>query len=174
MLLHPPRLSLERTASCLLPSVPDGCALAPVERRILAAVADVVKEGAPVALCGDRVARNVDTFLAASHSRRAWRVRILLYLLEFLPLTTTGRRLTSLAPEHRSELIRKKFRSARGLWWIAAKARYLVLMGLYGDESASLATGFVPPERRSRYAGNVFPGGPGNLRRMDVQDRVGP
>lgn len=170
---HPPRFSIQAVADFLLPAVPNGFALAPAERRILAAVADVVKQGAPVALSGGQVADNVDAFLVAGRSQRAWRIRLLLYLLEYLPLRETGRRLTSLDPDERSKLIRARFQHAKGLWWIASKARYLVLMGLYGDDSAPAATGFVPPERRDRYADYLFPTGPGIPRQAGVEDEIG-
>jgi hypothetical protein len=169
-----PRLSIQTVIELLLPRLPEGRALAPFERRTLAAVADVVKEGSPVERTGEEIATSVETFLLAGRSRRAWRIRLLLHLLEYLPLLSTGRRLTSLDPEARSRLIQKKFGNAKGLWWIAAKARYLVLMGLYGDASAPAATGFVPPEKRTRYTGYVFPDGPGVPRPGRAQEKSAP
>lgn len=167
-----PRLSIQAVAALILPRLPDGRALAPAERCTLAAVAEVIKEGSPVERTAEEIVNSVEAFLIAGRSRRAWRIRVLLHLLEYLPLKDTGRKLTSLNPEVRSRLIRTKFRHAKGLWWIAAKTRYLVLMGLYGDASAPAATGFVPPEQRARYADYIFPDGPGIPLRGCAQEKT--
>ena len=167
------RFSLPRIIEALiLPRLPEGRAFAPSEWRTLAAIAEIVREGAPAERTGEQIANNVEAFLTAGQSRRAWRIRALLRLLEYLPLRDTGLTLTSMAPGARSKLIREKFQHAQGLWWIAAKARYLVFMGLYGGSSAPLATGFKPPRERARYADYSFPDGPGTPSRVHSEPKV--
>lgn len=122
------------------------------ERGTLAAVAECFNGSAPAMVSADRIVDNVDLFLAKGRSQRAWRIRVLLRLVEYLPMLSTGRPLKSMGPDSRRRLLRRKFQSARGLWWIAAKSRYLVLLGIYGDPSVARETGFVPPRDRRRYS----------------------
>lgn len=126
-------------------------ALARRERETLAALAESFSVSAPGLVAVDRVVDNVDCFLAKGRSQRAWRVRALLRLVEYLPVFSTGRPLTSMCADARRRLLRRKFQAARGLWWIAAKSRYLVLLGIYGEPSVARETGFVPPQDRDRY-----------------------
>lgn len=126
-------------------------ALAKRERETLAAVAESFNASAPGLVAADRIVDNVDHFIAKGRSQRAWRIRALLRLVEYLPVFSTGRPLTAMCADSRRQLLRRKFQAARGLWWIAAKSRYLVLLGIYGDPSVARGTGFVPPEDRRRY-----------------------
>lgn len=146
-------------------------ALAKREREILAAVAESFNTSAPGLVAADRVADNVDSFVAKGRSQRAWRIRALLRLVEYLPVFSTGRPLTAMCADSRRRLLRRKFQAARGLWWIAAKSRYLVLLGIYGDPSVARDTGFVPPEDRHRYrrAKRTAPGREGESSEPEVE-----
>lgn len=117
----------------------------------MAAVAESFHAGVAGPAASDRIVDNVDEFIAKGRSQRAWRIRALLRLVEYLPVFSTGRPLTAMCADSRRRLLRRKFPAARGLWWIAAKSRYLVLLGIYGDRSVARETGFVPPEDRERY-----------------------
>lgn len=139
----------------LYPIGEHGRVLAKRERATLAAIAASFNVNAAVWVSTDRIVNNVDCFLARGRSQRAWRIRWLLRLVEYLPVLSTGRPLTALGPELRRRLIRRKFQSSRGLWWIAAKSRYLVLLGIYGDSSVDRETGFVPALERRRYSQTV-------------------
>jgi hypothetical protein len=139
-----------------LPRVEPGRALAESEWRTLVYAADAILEGCPVPIRPDEVADNVERFLIAGRSKRAWRCRLLLTLVEYLPLAAGGARFSRMTKVERQALIQDRFMNQqpllRGgrLWWICAKVRYLVLMGAYGDPRAAAATGFVPADQRPR------------------------
>ena len=145
------RIRVATVDDTLHPIGEHGRVLAKRERATLAAIAASFNVSTAVMVSTDRIVSNVDRFLARGRSQRAWRIRWLLRLVEYLPVLSTGRPLTALGPELRQQLIRRKFQSSRGLWWIAAKSRYLVLLGIYGDSSVELETGSVPALERRRY-----------------------
>ena len=143
---------LEEIAYRALPRVRPGCALSDWEWRVLVAAAEVIQQGSPVVIAPERVADNVETFLIEGSSRRAWRVRVLLALIETATLARTGRPFSRLSLERRSALVATRFERGSTLWWLCAKIRYLVLLGIYGDEAAVSATGYVPVRDRARFA----------------------
>jgi hypothetical protein len=144
-------MNLEDVAKRLLPAVALPGGLAPRERLTLARVADVLLQGVPHEIGSERVASNVDDFLVAGRSRRAWRVRVLLQLIELSTIPSHGRPFSQLSLEARSTLVREKWIGGKGLFRIYAKVRNLVLLGAYGDRSAAAATGYVPVPERLRF-----------------------
>jgi len=134
-----------------LPLPPAGHALAESEYRTLVAVAGVLLPGAEREVPPEDVADNVEAFLVRGRSRRAWRIRALLHLIEWLPVVVYGRPLTQLTPEQRRELVEQHYIDGRGLWGICAKVRYLVLLGAYGDARMHVATDYVPVSKRRRF-----------------------
>ena len=143
---------LEEIAYRALPRVRPGCALSDWEWRILVAAAEVIQQGSPVVITKEKVADNVETFLIEGSSRRAWRVRVLLALIETATLARTGQPFSRLSLERRCELVATRFERGSTLWWLCAKIRYLVLLGIYGDDAAVNATGYVPVRDRARFA----------------------
>jgi len=146
------RFTLDECAYRVLPQVAPGRVLADSEWRTLRAAAEVLLVESPLDLSPDRVADNVERFLVEGRSKRAWRCRILLTVLEYLPLSVLHSRFSHMAPRARRELFETHIIGARGLWGLCSKVRYLVIMGAYGDESvpAKLGVwgpGVVRPER---------------------------
>lgn len=146
------KLNLEEVAYRVLPRVEAGRALADVEWLTLVNVADVLKVGAPVNIESETVANNVEDFLIAGRSRRTWRVRVLLTLINGITLATHHRPFNALSLRERRELIESNFMHGRHVWGLCAKVRYLVTMGVYGDPRAVEATGYVPVEERRRFS----------------------
>lgn len=134
-----------------LPLPPAGRALAESEYRTLVAVAEVLLPGPVREVPPEDAADNVEAFLVRGRSRRAWRIRALLHLIEWLPVVSHGKPFGHLTLEQRRELVERRFVDGSGLWAICAKVRYLVLLGAYGDARMHVATGFVPVSKRRRF-----------------------
>ena len=134
-----------------LPLPPAGRALAESEYRTLVAVAEVLFPGPAREVPPEEIADNVEAFLNRGRSRRAWRIRALLHLIEWLPVLARGKPMTQLTPEQRRQLVEERYIDGRGLWGICAKVRYLVLLGAYGDARMHVATDFVPVSKRRRF-----------------------
>jgi hypothetical protein len=148
-------LSLDEVAYRVLPQVAPGRAFASSEWRTLRAAAEVLLEDLPLEITTDEVADNVEHFLCTGRSKRAWRCRVLLTLLEHITLITHAKRFSSLQASARKALFEERVIGARGLWGVCGKVRYLVIMGAYGDERAHAQLGvWVPgptrPERARR------------------------
>jgi hypothetical protein len=154
--------TLENVALALLPSVRMGRALAHREWLTLVSAAEVLMSGAPHGVSPEQISDNVERFLIAGRSRRAWRVRILLHLIEFLPLATDGARFSALSLARRRALVERRWIAGKHVWRICGKVRDLVLLGAYGDGRA-VATGYVPVPLRSRFR---------HLRRPETADEV--
>lgn len=145
--------TLDELAYRVLPQVAPGRALADTEWLTLQRAADVLLEALPMEMDATRTADNVERFLCNGRSKRAWRCRVLLTLLELLPLSTHARRFSLLSAAERKQLFEAQIVGAHGLWGICAKVRYLVLMGAYGDESVPEQLGvWIPGEVRPRRA----------------------
>ena len=99
----------------------------------------------------ERVADNVEEFLVRGRSRRAWRCRVLLTLIECMPLFTHGRPFSKLGRAERRRLIEERYVGGAHAYRLCAKVRYLVLMGMYGDAAAPRATQYVPLAERARF-----------------------
>jgi hypothetical protein len=146
------RITLEDVAYRLLPRLGPGRALAHGEWLTLVSVAEVLLEGSPPNTPAERVADNVERFLVAGRSRRAWRVRLLLQLVEWMPVVDYGGRFTTLERGKRRTLIEQKWiADRRHLWRICAKVRDLVILGAYGDHRTGIETGYVPVPLRPRF-----------------------
>jgi hypothetical protein len=154
------RLTLEHAARWVLPNVGTGRALSAGEWWTLARVAEVLLEGAAVEISAEEAADNVEKFLIAGRSRRAWRVRVLLHAIELSSLTTHGHKFSSLTRTERRQLVLERWASGRHVWRICAKVRNLVILGAYGDRRAARTTGYVPVPLRPRFrAASVTTGG---------------
>jgi hypothetical protein len=134
-----------------LPLPPAGQALAESEYRTLVAIAEVLFPGPERQVPPADIADNVQAFLIRGRSRRAWRIRALLNLIEWLPVVVHGKPLTQLTPEQRRDLVEQRYVDGKGLWGICAKVRYLVLLGAYGDARMHIVTDFVPVSKRRRF-----------------------
>lgn len=145
-------ITLEQVAYRLLPRVAAGRALADAEWTTLTRLAETLLAGTGLAVTPARVADNVERFLIRGQSQRAWRVRVLMTLVELAPLTHCGRTFGQLSTAERRALVQQRFVGGRGVWAICAKARLFVIMGAYGDAHAPAATGFVPMAERDRFA----------------------
>lgn len=143
-------VTLEDLSYRVLPRVRPGRALADSEWATLMRAAETLNEGSPTAVSPARVADNVERFLVAGRSRRAFRVRVLLTLLDCLPLVLYGRRFRELSLPARRRLVEERFIGGKHVWGLCAKVRLLVLVGTYGDKAAHPATGFVPIPLRAR------------------------
>jgi len=142
-------LTLDELAYRVLPQVAPGRALADREWRTLSRVAEAILVDLPFQIDPERVADNVERFLCEGRSRRAWRCRVLLTLVESLPLLTHGARFSLLATYQRRAWFEARIVDGRGIWGLCAKVRYLVLMGAYGDESVPSSLGVsLSGERR--------------------------
>jgi hypothetical protein len=141
--------TLDELAYRVLPQVAPGRAIADREWRTLRLVAEAILIDLPFKIDSGRVADNVERFLCEGRSRRAWRCRVLLTLLEALPLTVHGRPFSALDLRERRRLFELRIIDGEGLWGLCAKVRYLVLMGAYGDESVPSSLGVrMSSERR--------------------------
>jgi hypothetical protein len=145
------RLTLEDTAHLLLPRPGTGRVLAHGEWLTLVHVAEVLMAGAPHDVSAEKTADNIEEFLRLGRSRRAWRVRVLLNLIQISSLATHGRRFSELSQGERRELIETKWIGGHGLWRICAKVKNLVVLGAYGDRRAEKQTGYVPVPLRPRF-----------------------
>jgi hypothetical protein len=152
-------LSLDQVAYRILPQVEPGRALASSEWRTLRAAAEALLTGLPFSITPIEVATNVEQFLCTGRSKRAWRCRVLLTLLELLPLTTHARCFCALTVQEQRALFEQNIIGARGLWGICAKVRYLVIMGAYGDERVHAQLGIWVPgaQRPERGRGSSLP-----------------
>jgi hypothetical protein len=160
-------ISVPAIAQRLLPGVEPGRALATAEWLVLTKVAEVLLEGGSSDASPEQVASNVERFLVEGRSRRAWRCRVLLHLIEWSPLPTHGRRFSELLPGERRRLVEERFVEGSHVYRLCAKVRYLVLMGAYGDERSAPATGYVPLAERARFravASELEPAAPPRLR----------
>jgi hypothetical protein len=144
------RITLEEIAYRVLPRVSAGRALSDSEWRTLVRAAQTLLEGSAVPIAAERVADNVERFLCTGQSRRTWRVRVLLELVEYLPLVHGARSFSRLAPAQRRHWVTQRWITGRGLHGVCARVRLLVMMGAYGDCSAFENIGFVPVPLRAR------------------------
>ncbi|MDX2052443.1 MAG: hypothetical protein SFV15_08640 [Polyangiaceae bacterium] len=144
-------LPLEELVYRTLPRVDPGRALSNWEWKVLTAIAEALHEGSPVAISKEQIADNVETFLICGNSRRAFRVRALLATLELLPVVSTGSRLSQMGVSERRAFLYHKFEHGHRVYRLCAKVRYLVFMGVYGDEAAKGATQFVDVPNRPRF-----------------------
>ena len=127
-----------------------GRALADREWTTLMRVAEPLLIGSPVQVPPARVADNVEQFLITGRSRRAFRVRVLLNLLEWLPVASYGSTFSQLSTLERQQLLEDKLIPGKHLWGVCAKVRLLILMGIYGDSATMASLGLSPRDARKR------------------------
>ena len=63
-------------------------------------------------------------------------------LVEWSPLTVGRRPLSRMSLRERRRLVEERYVDGRGLWAICSKARYLVLVGVYGDGRLHASTSY--------------------------------
>jgi hypothetical protein len=162
--------TLEELSYRVLPRVEPGRALADVEWRTLVRVAEAMLDHLPERPTAEQVADNVERFLSIGRSRRAFRVRALLTLVEWLPVTTHRRSFSSLTVEQRCELMTRRFIAGEHLWGVCGKVRLLVVMGTFGDARTRASTGYIPVPERARFRsdGRSPESGPRERTRLQV------
>jgi hypothetical protein len=144
------KVTLEHVARLALPRLKPGRVLADPERETLIRMAEVLLEGCPVGISMAQVADNFERFLVLGRSKRAWRCRLLLTLVEYAPMAAYGRPLRLLSKEDRRRFVADKLMKGGPLWSLCAKVRYFALLGAYGDQAGSAATGFIEFPKRKR------------------------
>lgn len=145
--------TLARIAEALLPTVACGVACG-APSGVSGSVPPTVLPGPSMegGLSPEDVADNVERFLIRGRSKRAWRVRGLLQLVEWTPLLRGERPLSRMTLDRRRRLVKARYIDGRGVWGICAKVRYLVLMGAYGDARLHATMSYVPVSQRVRFA----------------------
>ncbi len=133
--------------------------MAECEWRTLVAIAEVLYPGPQREVSPAEIADNVDRFLVRGHSKRAWRIRALLQLVEWVPVAALGKPLSKLALPERRRMVLDHYVEGRGLWQVCAKIRYLVLLGAYGDARMHAPTSYVPVPKRRRFLATERNGG---------------
>jgi hypothetical protein len=143
--------TLEDAAYRALPRVRTGHALAPSEWLTLVRCAEVLVDNAPHGISAEEIADNVERFLIAGRSQRAWRVRVLLTCIELIPFATYGRPFRGLTRAERRAVVEQQWIPGKRLGRLCAKVKNLVVLGAYGDPRAAARTGYVPVARRRRF-----------------------
>jgi hypothetical protein len=144
-------LNFADLAQAVLPLPSAGAALARAERRALESVVEIFLEGTPSDLTPAQAAANVERFLLLGRSRRAWRVRLLLRLIEMSTLPTHGRSFSRLDFGERRAVVRDRWAGGAGVYRLCGKVRNLAILGIYGEPHAVVATGYVPVPLRPRF-----------------------
>jgi hypothetical protein len=121
------------------------------ERNTITCVAEVQLEGEPSKVTPEAAIQNLENFLERGHSRRAVRIRVMLGVLELLPLTLGRRPFSRLSPAVRRDVVRRHLATGGHLWKVCAKVRQLIYLGAYADESSQSTIGFVQVRSRARY-----------------------
>jgi hypothetical protein len=120
------------------------------ERRTITGVAEVVLEGEPSKITPEAAIENLENFLVRGRSRRALRIRVMLGVLEMLPLTVGRRPFSRLSRALRRHIVREHLATGGHLWKVCSKVRQLVYLGAYADEPSQTAVGFVQVRSRAR------------------------
>jgi hypothetical protein len=150
-------LTLQSLLLRVLPLPSPGRALADAEWRSLVRIAEALVPDAGE-VPPEEIADNVEAFLLRGRSRRAWRVRALLQLVEWSPVTLGRKPLSQLTLSERRRLVEERYMDGQGLWGLCAKVRYLVLMGTYGDRRLHAPTSYVPVSKRRRFSRTLLNG----------------
>ena len=148
--LGPLPFTLEEMARFALPKLPPGRALADVEKETLRAMAEVLLDDCPVDVPFTEMVDRFERFLVQGQSKRGWRCRMLLTLVEYAPIAAYGRPVRRMSIEQRRRYVREKLMRGGFPWSTCAKVRYLAYAGAYSTAAADAATGFVPFAQRSR------------------------
>jgi hypothetical protein len=119
--------------------------VATIEHYTIAMIRD---DAAPGRAAG--VARRIDSYLATVVSRRAWRLRLLVVLLEIAPLLRGRAPFGWMSDAGRRRFVDRHLRVHRGLFGLLAKGKQLVRMAYYSDPVVQMellqdvATGAAP------------------------------
>lgn len=148
--LGPLPFTLEDLARFVLPALPAGRVLADAEKRTLTRMAEVLLDDCPVDVPHAALVDNFERFLIKGKSKRAWRCRMLLTLVEYAPIVAYGKPVLWMTVAERRRYVVEKLMKGGFPWSTCAKVRYLAYAGAYGHRSANRATGFVPFEERSQ------------------------
>jgi hypothetical protein len=148
--LGPLPYTLEEMARLALPKLPPGRALADVEKETLRAMAEVLLDDCPVDVPLTEMVDRFERFLVQGQSKRGWRCRMLLTLVEYAPIAAYGRPVRMMSVEQRRRYVREKLMRGGFPWSTCAKVRYLAYAGAYSVPAADAATGFVPFAQRPR------------------------
>ncbi len=143
--------TLEDVAYRVLPRVAAGRALARAEWLTLVRCAEVLLDKAPHGITAEEIADNVERFLVAGRSQRAWRVRVLLTCIEVIPVATYGRPFRWLTKAERRAVVEQQWIPGKRLGRLCAKVKNLVVLGAYGDPRAAARTGYLPVAARRRF-----------------------
>jgi len=133
--------------------------LHPVAFLTLAALAEVLIEGDEEVVPPDRVAHNVDGYLADLQASTKGQIQLALVALCFVPLLTARPPLPLLAPATRKRFLEKRFIgeiARRRLWrplrpYVQGAIRtgsQMSYLGYYGDRGSWDSIGYTPFERR--------------------------
>lgn len=153
--LGPLPYTLEDLARFALPRVPAGRALADVEKETLRAMAEVLLDDCPVDVPLTEMVDRFEQFLVQGHSKRGWRCRMLLTLVEYAPIAAYGRPVRMMSIAQRRRYVNEKLMRGGFPWSTCAKVRYLAYAGAYSHGAANAATGFIPFAQRARATGKI-------------------
>jgi len=98
----------------------------------------------------EEVALALDRFLTLYHSRRKWRIKYVIFGLEFIPVAAGRPPLSLMRLRERRRFVTEKLRTCHGLWGKVAMGKQLVLLAYYGQQRSDARLGFVPFAQRAR------------------------
>lgn len=123
------------------------------ERRTVEKFAEVFIEGEQEVLTAQEIASNVEQQLARIRSKRARRLRLALFVIEYLLPLPIPRPFSRMDITARRRLLQRRLARRRpwGPGRDLAKIRALVLAGYYGDQRVHASVGFEPMGTRTRH-----------------------
>jgi len=98
----------------------------------------------------EEVALALDRFLSLYHSHRKWRIKYVVFGLEFIPILAGRPPLSLMRLKERRRFVTQKLRTCHGLWGKVAMGKQLVLLAYYGLHKSDERLGFVPFAQRER------------------------
>jgi hypothetical protein len=143
--------AFEAIAQLVLARPRPGAFFSDRERRTITGVAEVMLDGEPSKTTPEGAIETLERFLVCGRSRLALRIRVMLAVLEMLPLTLGRRPFSRLPFALRRDIVRRHLATGHHLWKVCSKVRQLIFLGAYADEPAQAAVGFVQVRLRARY-----------------------
>jgi len=98
----------------------------------------------------EEVALELDRFLSLYRSRRKWRVKYVIFGLEFMPIAAGWPPLSLMTLKTRRKFVNQKLRTCHGLWGKVAMGKQLILLAFYGLRKSDDRMGFTPFAQRPR------------------------
>jgi len=98
----------------------------------------------------EEVALALDRFLSLYRSRRKWRIKLVAWGLELVPLLALRPPLGLMSLATRRRFVNERLATCHGLWGKVAMGKQLVLLAYYGLRRSERRMGFVPAGRRER------------------------